>query len=47
MLTKLMTVFVRPHVEVHDADADAACPACDHPFGHLNHMCFGPLSNAS
>jgi hypothetical protein len=22
-------------------DNDGACPACDYPFGELNHMCFG------
>jgi hypothetical protein len=27
-------------------DTDGACPACDFPFGELNHMCFGgPLTN--
>ncbi len=25
-------------------DLDGACPACDHPFGTQNHMCFGPVT---
>jgi hypothetical protein len=28
-------------------DSDGACPACDYPFGELNHMCFGgPLTGS-
>jgi hypothetical protein len=28
-------------------DNDGACPACDYPFGELNHMCFGgPLTSS-
>jgi hypothetical protein len=28
-------------------DCDGACPACDHPFGELNHMCFGGPSTVA
>jgi hypothetical protein len=28
-------------------DGDGACPACDFPFGEMNHMCIGGPSTTS
>ena len=49
MLGELLTPLGRPlthWLHIHHRsepldDCDGACPACDFPFGELNHMCFG------
>jgi hypothetical protein len=28
-------------------DLDGACPACDHPFGHSNHVCIGAVTRVA
>jgi hypothetical protein len=52
MFQGLLTVLTTRKAGVHAGhgstpttdDLDGACPACDHPFGHSNHMCIGAVT---